>query len=246
MCVDQALESLESQGCADYDNKTGTETVGLMGDSEVRYSVLQVCIMLMLHAQCQLQKHGSSCGETTGPLPSECGITAGGMSSVRDVYVISGVAERQLVKDVVPVHLLPTDRRVISDGTLIKLDVLSAARVAQSQSAADLVPMRPPPSECLEVSDDISRITQRKPDVNVATMRSLPSECEMVSDDESHAESEVQERAREKHEEARIQRELRNLGVCVQGFPWIKQPLDLRHERCNTKGFYSCFKKGWQ
>ena len=121
MRVDQPLESLESQSCADYDDKTEMETAGLMGDSEVRYSVLQVCIMLILHAQCQ--KHGS-CGEIMGPLPSERGIIADGMSTVRNMYVtINRVAERQPVKDVVPAYLLPTDRRVISDGTLIKLDM---------------------------------------------------------------------------------------------------------------------------
>jgi len=38
----------------------------------------------------------------------------------------------------------------------------------------------------------------------------------------------VQERAREKREEARVQQKLRNLGVCVQGFQWIKQPSGYR------------------
>jgi len=86
MRVDQPLESLESQSCADYDDKTEMETAGLMGDSEVRYSVLQVCIMLILHAQCQ--KHGS-CEEIMGPLPSERGIIADGMSTVRDIMLLS-------------------------------------------------------------------------------------------------------------------------------------------------------------
>ena len=33
-----------------------------------------------------------------------------------------------------------------------------------------------------------------------------------------------EEQARKKREEERIQQKLRNLGVCVQGYAWVKQP----------------------
>ncbi|OJA15476.1 hypothetical protein AZE42_06348 [Rhizopogon vesiculosus] len=37
-----------------------------------------------------------------------------------------------------------------------------------------------------------------------------------------------QEQAKKKREEERVQQKLRNLGVCVQGYPWIKEPFGYR------------------
>jgi hypothetical protein len=36
------------------------------------------------------------------------------------------------------------------------------------------------------------------------------------------------EEEQKRREEERIQQKLRNLGVCVQGYPWIKQPSGYR------------------